>query len=100
MMFAKRFMLTLGCVMALVVALGISASAGTVGKITGVVTDEKGEGIPGVSVRIEDTNMGAAASFDGSFVIQNVLPGTYNLVAQSIGYNKMTIQEVKVQADV
>jgi len=74
--------------------------AGTVGKITGVVTDENGEGIPGVSIRIEDTNMGAPSAFDGSYVILNVLPGTYNMVAQSIGYNKMTIQQVKVEADI
>lgn len=99
-MFLKRFMLTLGCIAALVVALSISAFAGTVGKITGVITDENGEGIPGVSVRIEDTNMGAAASFDGSYVILNVTPGTYTLIAQSIGYNKMTVQEVKVQSDI
>ncbi len=99
-MFLKRFMLTLGRVAALVAALSVIAFAGTAGKITGVVIDENGEGIPGVSVRIENTNMGAAASFDGSFVILNVTPGTYSLVAQSIGYNKMTVQEVKVQSDI
>ena len=99
MMLFKRFTLTAGCTMALVLALTVIAMAGTVGKISGVVTDEKGEGIPGVSIRIDGTNMGAAASFDGSFVIQNIPPGSYTLIAQSIGYNKMTIQEVKVQSD-
>jgi len=100
MMILKRFKLALGC--ALVVVFGfmaIGALAGVVGKISGTVTDEKGEGIPGVSVRIEGTNMGAAASLDGSYVILNVPPGTYTLVAQSIGYNKMTVEEVQIEAD-
>ena len=73
--------------------------AGTVGKITGTVIDEEGVGIPGVAVQIEGTTMGAAASFDGSYVILNVPVGTYTLVAQSIGYNKMTVKEIRVQAD-
>jgi outer membrane receptor protein involved in Fe transport len=80
--------------------MAVNAFAGTVGKISGAVTDENDVGIPGVTVQIEGTKMGAAASFDGSYVILNVPPGTYTLVAQSIGYNKMTIEEVKVQADV
>lgn len=80
--------------------LGASAFAGTVGKISGTVTDENNVGIPGVTIQIQGTKMGAPASFDGSYVILNVPPGTYTLVAQSIGYNKMTIEEVKVQADV
>ena len=79
--------------------MAVSALAGTVGKISGTVTDENGVGIPGVTVQIQGTKMGAAASFDGSYVILNVPPGTYNLVAQSIGYNKMTVEQVLVQAD-
>jgi len=74
--------------------------AGTVGKISGVVTDEKGEPLLGVSVRIENTSIGAAAQFDGSYVILNVPPGTYILTAQTVGYNKMTVQDVEVQVDV
>ncbi len=80
--------------------LFVGAFAGTVGKITGSVNDEKGVGIPGVTVQIAGTSMGAPANFDGSYVILNVPPGTYTLVAQSIGYNKMTVTNIGVQADV
>jgi len=77
------------------------ALAGTVGKIMGVITDKStGEGIPGVSIQIEGTSMGAAATFDGSFVILNVRPGDYTLVARTIGYNQVTKTDVKVKADV
>lgn len=78
-----------------------SALAGTVGKIIGVVKDKStGEGIPGVSIQIQGTSMGAAATFDGSYVILNVRPGEYTLVAKTIGYNQVTKTEVKVEADI
>ena len=96
----KRFVYALGLSAILIGLHFIGAFAGTVGKISGTVTDENGVGIPGVAVQIENTTMGAAASFDGSYVILNVAPGTYTLVAQSIGYNKMTVTEIRVQADV
>lgn len=75
----------------------VSVLAGTVGKISGVVTDENGEPIPGVSVLIEGTSIGAAAQVDGSYVILNVPPGTYTLLASSVGYNKMRVTSVQVQ---
>ena len=78
----------------------VNLLAGTVGKISGEVTDDKGEPLPGVSVRIEGTTMGAAAGFDGSYVILNVPPGTYSLTAQTVGYNKMTYENATVQVDV
>ncbi|UCC80251.1 MAG: TonB-dependent receptor [Candidatus Zixiibacteriota bacterium] len=77
------------------------ALAGTVGKIMGVVTDKStGEGIPGVSVQLEGTSIGAATTFDGSYVILNVRPGDYTINARTIGYNQVTQTDVKVKADV
>jgi len=96
----RRFTLIAGCTVSLILALTLTLSAGTVGKISGIVTDEKGEAIPGVTIRVDGTNMGAPASYDGSYVIQNIPPGSYTLTAQILGYNKMTIQEVKVQSDI
>ncbi len=80
------------------VIYGISFTGAT-GSIKGKVTDENGNGIPGVAVQIDRTTMGAAASFGGSYVILNVPPGTYTLIATSIGYSKMTIDSVVVVAD-
>lgn len=80
------------------VLYGISFTGAT-GSIKGKVTDEHGIGIPGVAVQIDGTTMGAAASFDGSYVILNVPPGNYTLIASSIGYSRMTIDSVVVVAD-
>ena len=78
------------------------AFAGTTGKITGKIVDsETKETIPGSRVMIEGTTMGANTNpKDGSYVIINVPPGTYTLIASCIGYNKLTTEKVVVQADV
>jgi len=100
MRFRKLWILPLLSIFLITLVAASSAIAGTVGKISGVVTDEKGEPIPGVSVKIENTTMGAAAGIDGSYVILNVPPGTFSVSAQTVGYNKTTAQGVEVQADV
>ena len=86
---------------ALVLTVGFVgvASAGTVGKISGTVVDEKGQPLPGVSVMIEGTKKGAVTSADGSYFILNVDPGVYKLAASLIGYQKATKTDVGVKAD-
>jgi hypothetical protein len=40
--------------------------------------------------------MGAASGMNGEYIILNVAPGRYNLVATYMGYQKMTVQEIIV----
>jgi hypothetical protein len=74
--------------------------AGQTGKITGKVIDtQTGAPLPGTNVVIEGTTMGAAADLEGDFIILNIPPGTYNLFASMIGYQKMRFSSVKVSVD-
>ncbi|MCD6276902.1 carboxypeptidase-like regulatory domain-containing protein, partial [candidate division WOR-3 bacterium] len=83
--------------LALLFIVALSMFAGTTGKIVGRVYDASTrQGLPGVNVIIEGTTMGAATDLDGYFIILNVPPGTYDVTAQMIGYQKMTIQGVQV----
>jgi len=77
--------------------LSISSLAAQTGKITGIVK-EAGSNEPLVSanVVIEGTTIGAAANVDGFFVILNVPPGLYNVRASMMGYNPVTISNVRV----
>ncbi|EKD32151.1 MAG: hypothetical protein ACD_77C00169G0006, partial [uncultured bacterium] len=59
-------------------------------KVTGVVTDDKGEPIIGASVLIQGTRTGEAADLDGKFSMN--IPGTAVLEISAIGYEKQTIQ--------
>ena len=74
--------------------------AGTTGKITGKVTDDKtGEPLPFVNILIEGTNLGAATDIDGNYVILNVSPGKYNIKAQYIGYQPVLVEGISVNID-
>ncbi len=70
------------------------------GKIVGMVKDaETGSPLPGANVLIEGTMLGAATDLDGRFIIMRVPPGRYTLVANFIGYQRMSIQNVQVLTD-
>jgi len=60
--------------------------------ITGTVTDDFGETIPGVTVQIKNTNKGAVTDFSGNYTLQaNVNSGNNLLVFRSIGYSTKEI---------
>ena len=59
-------------------------------KVTGVVTDDKGEPIIGASILIQGTRTGEAADLDGKFTMN--VPGNAVLEISAIGYEKQAIQ--------
>ena len=74
--------------------------AGTTGKISGNVKDaDTGEPLPGINIIIEGTTMGAASDIDGNFVINNISPGTYVVVASGVGLQSKRFVDVKIVAD-
>lgn len=97
----KRFLLLL---IAFLTVLNISAAEtlmmGTTGKVSGRVTDPNtGEALPFVNVIIMGSSMGAASDIDGYYAILNVPPGSYTIKASAVGYNSMTVTNVKVNID-
>lgn len=58
--------------------------------ITGRVTDEKGEGLPGVSVVVKGSTQGATTDGEGSFRI-NVPNANATLVFSFVGYGKKEV---------
>lgn len=74
--------------------------AGTTGKITGRVVDgQNGEPLVGCNVFIEGAQLGASTDLEGYYFILNIPPGTYNLTAHYIGYQKVTKTDVFVRVD-
>ncbi|WP_353139631.1 TonB-dependent receptor [Pseudopedobacter sp.] len=62
-------------------------------RVTGKVTDEKGEGLIGVSVLVKGTKKGTSTNLDGNYSIEAPLNDT--LVFSYIGFDR---QEVKVNS--
>jgi outer membrane receptor for ferrienterochelin and colicin len=92
-LYASRLTLIL---MALV---GIALAANT-GNIAGRVTDRKtGEPLVGASVIVEGTELGNATDLNGQYLVINVPPGTYTVVATMMGYNDQKVTDVLVIQD-
>lgn len=76
----------------------VSSLAQTKGKITGRVTDAStNDKLPGANLFLKGTNYGAASDRTGQFRIDNVIPGSYELVCSYMGYDKFST-EVNVTA--
>jgi hypothetical protein len=90
-MFKKIFTVTVFSLLANMILLA------QVGKVTGKVTDtQTGEPLIGANIIILDTDYGAATDVNGEYTIVNVPPGQYNLRASFIGYQAVTIQNIRV----
>ena len=67
------------------------------GTISGRIVDEKGQGLPGVTVLVEGTSLGGSTNADGTFSIQRVPVGPHTLVVSFVGYSTFR-QQVSVVA--
>ncbi|HOT37469.1 MAG TPA: carboxypeptidase-like regulatory domain-containing protein, partial [Candidatus Latescibacteria bacterium] len=63
--------------------------AGTTGKITGVVRDERGRPLPGVAVQITGLRLGGVTDADGAYSILQVPPGTHEVQANMVGFRTL-----------
>lgn len=67
------------------------------GTIKGRIVDEKGEPLPGASVKVLELNTGVQSKGDGSYSL-SVAPGTYTVLVSFISYTSSTQTKVGVKA--
>ncbi|WP_442591274.1 TonB-dependent receptor domain-containing protein [Pedobacter sp. AW31-3R] len=65
------------------------------GRISGKIVDEKGETLPGASVKVLETGTGAQAGADGSYIL-NLQPGSYTLEFSYVSFAKQRVTGVVV----
>jgi len=74
--------------------------AGDVGKITGKVIDKAtGQPLMYANVVLSGTSRGAMSLADGTFMILNIAPGTYDVLASYMGYKPVLVTGVIVEPD-
>jgi hypothetical protein len=74
--------------------------SGTTGKIAGTITDKaNGEPLPGATIVVVGTTLGASADVNGHYTILEVPPGTYDVQVSFVGYRKALVSEVRVYID-
>ncbi len=72
----------------------------TTGKLSGRIIDQtSGKPMLGVNVLIESTAIGAATNKDGEFVMINVPPGNYNVIARMIGYKTVKVLNTNISVN-
>ena len=64
--------------------------------LTGSVEDSEGNPLPGANVVLADTDFGTAAGPDGSYTIDDIAPGTYEVRVTFVGYETIE-QEVTLE---
>ena len=57
--------------------------------ISGIVTDQQGNPLPGANVYIEGTSAGAAADLEGRFNFQYQASGEFKIIIRFMGYKTM-----------
>ncbi len=67
------------------------------GRVSGKVVDEKGESLPGASIKVAQTGQGIQSSVDGSYQF-NLAPGTYTLEVSYVSFQTKRIADVVVRA--
>ncbi|MCK4233094.1 TonB-dependent receptor [candidate division WOR-3 bacterium] len=66
------------------------------GRIIGVVIDKNTkEPLPMVNIIVKGTSLGAAAGMNGRYIIANIAPGNYKVMATMMGYRTVT-KEIRV----
>ncbi|MEW6336608.1 MAG: TonB-dependent receptor domain-containing protein [Acidobacteriota bacterium] len=86
----------------IVAALAVPALATASGALTGVVVDDQGQPLPGVTVTVSGPALAspqtAYADIDGSFTVAGLNPGVYTVTASLDGF-QTTNAEVKLVLD-
>ncbi|MEP7280298.1 MAG: DUF5686 and carboxypeptidase regulatory-like domain-containing protein [Bacteroidota bacterium] len=57
------------------------------GRVSGIVTDEKGQALPYASIFVKGTTLGTTANFQGNYFL-DLAPGNYTITCQHIGYTR------------
>ena len=87
---------------AVAVALTLCASgsqAGTTGKLTGLVRNEKGQPIIGANIRLEGLRIGALTDDTGRYLMIGIPAGEYPVRANMLGHAPFVAQRVQVTPD-
>ncbi|TET22463.1 MAG: hypothetical protein E3J78_03015, partial [Candidatus Cloacimonadota bacterium] len=73
---------------------------GTTGKIAGRAVDKSnGEALPFANIIVVGTSIGTVTDLNGDYFIINIKPGLYDVQARMMGYNIITVKNVRVGID-
>ncbi len=70
------------------------------GSLSGNVVDGKNNSpLIGVTILLKGTSLGVVSDEEGKFILKNIKPGDYSLEISYLGYRKVLITGIKINAD-
>ncbi|WP_159290011.1 TonB-dependent receptor [Tenacibaculum maritimum] len=75
-----------------------SFSQNAMGKLRGYIYDAYGFPLMGATAILEGTEKGATTNIDGLFIIENIVPNTYNVTARYVGFEATTAFNIIVKS--
>jgi iron complex outermembrane receptor protein len=94
---ARQFVTTTALILVSKLLLATPAAGQAHGIVQGQIQAETGAPLPGITIRLNGTTMGATTDEAGQFILGQVLVGTYTLTASGIGYESQH-QTIQVSA--
>ncbi|WKN43007.1 TonB-dependent receptor [Tunicatimonas pelagia] len=86
-------------VMLVVLVINVTGHAqSATATLRGSVTDNDGNGLPGINVQVKNTTLGAATDEAGEFEIKGVTEGRKTIVISSVGYATQT-KVIRIEPD-
>lgn len=73
--------------------------AGTTGKLTGMVKNDKGQPVVGANIRIEGLRIGALSDDEGRFMLLGIPAGVYPVRANLLGHAPYLASNVSISPD-
>lgn len=95
----RKFGIKIGLALAIVLFVHAVCFAGTEGTLSGVITDQQGNPLASASVMVLGTGRGAFTDSNGYFTIAGVQAGTWDVKAQLMGHETVTIGDVNIIVD-
>jgi Carboxypeptidase regulatory-like domain/TonB dependent receptor len=93
---------SIGCIFLLFLALGAARAQTTEGSIRGYIRDEQGGVLPGVKVTAKSeqspTPLSAVSDREGQYRLLDVPPGTYELMSEMPGFEKLVRANIIIHA--
>ena len=82
----------------IIILISCQMYAQVFGELEGNVTDDKGSPLIGVSIYLDSYEKGSLTDLNGNYLIEDISPGSYNIIASFLGYETMIKYNVIVKS--
>ena len=96
-------MKTIFCGIVVLVGLGALSAFAQTAQMTGTISDQSGATVPNTTVTVTNVNTGVARSSitnaSGNYLVTALLPGTYRVTTQALGFKQMSREPIILEVD-